>query len=72
MKTLRKNGEYVRMSYSTEKQISIVDNMVENDLWIFVPKKEWKEWKQTFEKPKSEEKTKNVKETKSKKKDKKK
>jgi len=54
MKTLRKDGEYVRMSYSTKEEISKVDTMVDRDRWYFVPKKEWKEWKSTFEKPKKE------------------
>jgi len=65
MKTLRKDGEYVRMPYSTKQEISKVDTMVDRDRWYFAPKQEWKEWRKTFEKPKKS------KETKSKKKDKK-
>ena len=65
MKTLRKDNEYVRMPYTTQKEMSIVDTMVDRDRWFFAPKKDWKEWKLTFEKPKK------VKETKSNKKDKK-
>jgi len=63
MKTLRKDNEYVRMPYTTQKEMSIVDTMVDRDRWFFAPKKDWKDWRGT-EKKKS-------KETKSKKKDKK-
>ena len=64
MKTLRKDGEYVRMPYSTRKEMSIVDTMVDRDRWYFAPKQEWKEWKATKSPKKS-------KETKTKKKDRK-
>ena len=64
MKTLKKDNltndiklydEYVRMPYSTKKEMSIVDAMVEGDGWFFASKKDWKEWK-VSEKPKSKEK----------------